>query len=109
MNHDPGHDLCRRDFLRVGLGGGLALALSGGSVFAQDDTAQRVAGAGAAEHCILLYMAGGMSQTDTFDPKPGTKNAGPLIFCGLSPSVREVAELLGFHRVVDIEEESAHV
>ena len=27
--------------------------------------------------CILLWMAGGPSQTDTFDPKPGHANSGP--------------------------------
>jgi hypothetical protein len=28
--------------------------------------------------CILLYMAGGPSHIDTFDPKPGRPTAGPL-------------------------------
>ena len=28
--------------------------------------------------CIVLWMSGGPTQTDTFDPKPGHKNAGPL-------------------------------
>jgi hypothetical protein len=28
--------------------------------------------------CILLWMAGGPSQTDTFDLKPGTENGGPF-------------------------------
>jgi hypothetical protein len=28
--------------------------------------------------CILLWMAGGPSQLDTFDPKPGTENGGPI-------------------------------
>jgi hypothetical protein len=27
-------------------------------------------------HCILLWMAGGPSQTDTFDMKPGHQNGG---------------------------------
>lgn len=31
-----------------------------------------------ASKCIYLYMAGGMSQIDTFDPKPGSKSQGPL-------------------------------
>ena len=39
--------------------------------------------AGAAEQqeaksCILLWMAGGPSQTDTFDLKPGHANGGPF-------------------------------
>ena len=28
--------------------------------------------------CIVLWMAGGPSQTDTFDPKPGHPNGGPF-------------------------------
>src|SRR5262245_6983856 len=28
--------------------------------------------------CILLWMSGGPSQIDTFDPKPGHANGGPL-------------------------------
>src|SRR5262245_3443484 len=28
--------------------------------------------------CILLWMAGGPSQIDTFDPKPGHANGGPF-------------------------------
>lgn len=31
-----------------------------------------------AEHCIVLFMEGGPSQLDTFDPKPGTPNGGPM-------------------------------
>lgn len=29
-------------------------------------------------HCVLLWMSGGPSQIDTFDPKPGHKNGGPF-------------------------------
>ena len=31
-----------------------------------------------ASKCIYLFMGGGMSHIDTFDPKPGTKSQGPL-------------------------------
>jgi hypothetical protein len=31
-----------------------------------------------ARACILLYMAGGPSHVDTFDPKPGTPGGGPF-------------------------------
>lgn len=78
------------------MGGSLALAFSGARLFAQDDTQQRgkIAGAGVAEHCILLYMQGGMSQTDTFDPKPGSKNAGPLKAIKTSAKGLFLSELL---------------
>ncbi len=33
--------------------------------------------AGAAKHLIYLYMGGGMTHLDTFDPKPGHENQGP--------------------------------
>ncbi|MCB1076352.1 MAG: DUF1501 domain-containing protein, partial [Verrucomicrobiae bacterium] len=32
--------------------------------------------AGAAKHLIYLYMGGGMTHLDTFDPKPGHENQG---------------------------------
>ena len=32
---------------------------------------------GAAKHVIYLYMGGGMTHLDTFDPKPGHENQGP--------------------------------
>jgi hypothetical protein len=35
-------------------------------------------GKGHARSCILLYMEGGASQLDTFDPKPGRPNGGPF-------------------------------
>ena len=31
---------------------------------------------GKAKHCIYLYMSGGMTHIDTFDPKPGTETGG---------------------------------
>jgi uncharacterized protein (DUF1501 family) len=34
--------------------------------------------AAAAKSCIVLYLNGGPSQLDTFDPKPGTPNGGPF-------------------------------
>ena len=66
----------RRGFLRSGISGLLgALTLSSGtSVFA--DTWQRFRKP--LKHCILLYMNGGPSHIDTFDPKPRTGIGGPF-------------------------------
>ncbi|MFU7559889.1 DUF1501 domain-containing protein [Stieleria sp. JC731] len=36
------------------------------------------ASAASGKHCVILWMAGGPSQTDTFDMKPGTKVGGPF-------------------------------
>jgi uncharacterized protein (DUF1501 family) len=63
----------RRDFLRFAAAGAAMTSASGwfGQMAAQ-------AGGSGVKHksCILLWMAGGPSQKDTFDMKPGTKDAG---------------------------------
>lgn len=61
----------RRDFLVGSLGGALALAASplASSLRAQETKKP-------AQACILLYLEGGPSHIDTFDPKPGTPTGG---------------------------------
>jgi hypothetical protein len=66
----------RRDFLRVGAAGAIGLSLS-------DWIRLKAAGLateGKAKSVIQLWMGGGPTQTDTFDPKPqaGDDYAGPL-------------------------------
>ncbi|MBX3459354.1 MAG: DUF1501 domain-containing protein [Planctomycetes bacterium] len=67
----------RRDFLRTGAyAGGLMVTTSFlGSTLAAQETARKRNSK--INHVILLYMEGGPSQLETFDPKPGTKNGGP--------------------------------
>jgi hypothetical protein len=76
----PDHPLLsRRGFL-----GGLALA--GASAFAADMTQVHALAApelsadlkGRQKRCILLWLAGGASQLETFDPKPGAVTGGPF-------------------------------
>jgi Protein of unknown function (DUF1501) len=61
----------------------LRLAASGVAVTSTSGWIEALA-ADAAAHpsrrraCILLWMNGGASQTDTFDPKSGHENAGPM-------------------------------
>ncbi len=84
--------LPRRDFLRFAFASGLAAGL-GSCARASRPPASReprpraagvtapttsAVGAGRARACILLYMAGGPSQLDTFDPKPGTDSAAGM-------------------------------
>jgi hypothetical protein len=70
--------LNRRGFLGLTFGGALGLAL-GRSPFAfAQDVAGRPAGFGQARACIVLWMNGGMSHLDTWDPKAGTANGGPF-------------------------------
>jgi hypothetical protein len=59
----------RRGFLRGSLSAALALA-----------GVRRASGAlvPPARHVIFIYLAGGPSHIDTFDPKPGTKAGGPF-------------------------------
>ena len=62
----PARRLCggptRRDFLRLGALGGLALATP--------RAAEAGASFGRAKRCLLLFLTGGPPQHDTFDPKP---------------------------------------
>lgn len=66
----------RREFLAGAFGGLAGLVVAGSTpapLWAQLMTHQAKAKA-----CILLYMGGGASQIDTWDPKPGKDTAGPL-------------------------------
>src|SRR5947209_18273333 len=67
--------LSRRELLALSTAGVVSYSMSG--------WLERLA-AGAADNpqrrrsCILLWMNGGPSQLDTFDPKPGNANGGPF-------------------------------
>src|SRR5437763_6429641 len=66
-------ELSRRDFLRFSAAGAALTSMPGWL----DVMAAHAAGAGLKhKSCILLWMAGGPSQKDTFDMKPGTRDAG---------------------------------
>jgi hypothetical protein len=54
----------RRDFLRISLAAGASLAAAQGAAPRK------------AKGVIWIWTGGGMSQLDTFDPKPGHKNGG---------------------------------
>src|ERR1051326_5195825 len=63
----------RRTFLRqlaVGAGIGMLGWKDTGTLHAEELRKRGMA-------CILLFMRGGPSQMETFDPKPGTANGGP--------------------------------
>jgi hypothetical protein len=64
-------NLTRRRFVRSILAGAAALGLEGQRCLASETN-----GGASRKSCILLRMEGGPSQTDTFDPKPGTRNGG---------------------------------
>jgi hypothetical protein len=67
--------LSRREWLRLSAAGVLGASMSGwlenlASAAASNPQRKRA--------CILLWMAGGPSQMDTFDLKPGHANGGPI-------------------------------
>ena len=75
----------RRDFLHLSLGGLLGAAMSArlpAHARAWPLPGQPTGGPGptgpAAKACILLWMNGGPSHVDTWDPKPGTVEGGPF-------------------------------
>ncbi len=53
-----------------------ALGVSMVPILGNDRVYGAKGGGGKAEHCIFLYMSGGMTHLDTFDPKPGAETQG---------------------------------
>ena len=68
----------RRAFVRIGAAGVATLVC--GRLFAPRGALADTpaGGAAAAKACIVLWLNGGPSHIDTFDPKPGTKAGGPF-------------------------------
>jgi len=101
----------RRGFLGSSLAAGLGLAFSPGM--------QRIFGAEGssptAKACILVWLNGGPSHIDTFDPKPGAKTNGPfkaigaaapgMQFCEHLPKLAEQAGRLALIRSMTSKEE----
>ncbi len=67
--------LSRREWLRLSAAGVIGWSMSGWLERLAADTA---ANPQRKRACILLWMNGGPSQTDTFDLKPGHANGGPF-------------------------------
>ena len=85
-------EISRRCFFKSSITSFLGLVAMqhfGSNSFAQlEDVMSR------AKHCIVLFMNGGASQLDTFDPKPGTKNGGPFAAIPTSVEGIQVSEHL---------------
>ncbi|MDA1192113.1 MAG: DUF1501 domain-containing protein [Candidatus Poribacteria bacterium] len=82
--------LSRRTFLKSGMYGMMS------AMFLNDILSTGRAATTAmptAKHCIILFMNGGPSQTDTFDPKPNHANGGP--FKAIKTSAPDI--MLGEH------------
>ncbi len=80
MNHLlAGSQLHRRDCLKLALGGATTTFASASlaklGLASEESNNMKL---GKAEHCIFLWLGGGMAQIDTFDPKPlGDAKAKP--------------------------------
>lgn len=71
----------RRDFMRMAMAGSMGLFAAGGLDMALawgGEGTRSNAPKGKAKNLIVLWMAGGPSQQDTWDPKPNHKNGGPV-------------------------------
>ena len=71
----------RRGMLRFSMASGIAWLLARrAAAFAEEGgstvAAERLPGLGRAKRCIVLFMDGGPSHIDTWDPKPGHANQG---------------------------------
>ncbi len=84
--HDT-YGISRRDWLRLSTAGALGVSSLGWRPARAVEKSRKRA-------CILLWMSGGPSQIDTFDPKPGRPTGGPFKSIDTAtPGVR-VTELL---------------
>jgi len=82
--------ISRRDLLQWGAGSGLGAFAT--SIFAR--RAEAAATASPAKACILLYMAGGPSHIDTFDPKPRRPTGGEFKAIGTAVDGIQLCEHL---------------
>ncbi len=85
-------EISRRSFVKTGISSFLGLIAM--QHFGADSLAQLEDVVPRAKHCIVLFMSGGASQLDTFDPKPGTQNGGPFAAIPTSANGIQVSEHL---------------
>ncbi len=81
-------NLGRRDFLQLSLGGFLGYGLARAASISEFVSAQEAAVPKRAKRLIVLWMDGGPSQIETWDPKPGKDTGGP--FKAIDTSVRGI-------------------
>jgi hypothetical protein len=84
------HGVSRRQFLGTAAAG--ALGTFGLGALAGPAAASSLAKAG--KRVLLVYLAGGVSQLETWDPKPGTDTGGPFRPIATSVTGVQISELL---------------
>src|SRR5205807_2204219 len=105
----PEHAIDRRLFLQGGLATALGVGLAGldaprQALFASDVAKEK-------KHVLLLWLAGGASQLETWDPKPGRPTGGPFKsiptsvpgthICELLPKMAKLMDRVGLVRGLD--------
>jgi len=89
------HDVSRRAFLSHALAvGSGALLGSTGAIHALDEPGPNLALRRAGRSVILLWLAGGASQFETWDPKPGRPTGGPYAAIPTSVPGVHISELM---------------
>src|SRR3954470_24472784 len=88
--HSPEHLLSRRSFLSGVTAGTLGLFGFGGMV--HPAAARELHKA--QKRVLLIFLAGGVSQLETWDPKPGTDTGGPFQAIPTSVPGTHISELL---------------
>jgi hypothetical protein len=92
-----GATLGRRDFLKLAGFGGVSWLTPVGQLLARQ--AERRPAQEPARSIILVWLAGGPSQLETFDPHPGTTIAGGTR--GIATAVKGVQLAEGFNQLAD--------
>lgn len=91
----PEHDISRRAFVSHSLAvGSGALLGTTGAIHALDEDGPNEALRRSGKSVILLWLAGGASQLETWDPKPGSPNGGPFAAIPTSVPGVHISELM---------------
>ncbi len=85
------HSLSRREWLTLSAAGVIGYSMSG---WLENLAAATAKSPDRKRACILLWMAGGPSQMDTFDLKPGHSNGGPYKEASTSVPGMKISEHL---------------
>jgi uncharacterized protein (DUF1501 family) len=88
--HSPDHVLSRRSFL-AGVSAGAAGVLGFGDLVCPAATKALARGE---KRVLVIWLSGGVSQLETWDPKPGTNTGGPFQAIATSTPGVHVCELL---------------
>ena len=90
--HCKSYEMSRRHFLGAGIAGMATLmGMNVRDLIAASNAA--TSDGRMADHVILLWMSGGMSHIDTFDPKPGRPTAGEFEPIRTSADGIDIAEI----------------